>query len=141
MEQVMRPPTRRNPEHDRKDRRERIRRQRLAAPPMRTAYPRLSLLNLRFSFVDGSERPPVAQTHILHPPAAAFFHFACGFADCDGGFNLGSAIAELSGAGTREAVRQFECTGLRTRDKASGQPCGLKLECSISMQYAREMAA
>ncbi len=141
MEQEMRPPIRRNPEHDRKDRRERIRRQRLAAPAMRTAFPGLALLNLRFSFVDGSERPPVAQTHILHPPAAAFFHFGCGFADCDGGFNLSSAIAELASAGTREAVLHFECTGLRTRDKASGQPCGLKLECAISMQYARELAA
>jgi len=137
----MRPPTRRNPEHDRRDRKERIRRQRLAAPPMRIAYPGLALLNLRFSFVDGSPRPPVAQTHILHPPAAAFFHFGCGFADCDGGFDLTGTIAELAGAGKREAVRQFECKGVRARDRASGQPCGLKLECSIEMQYARDLAA
>jgi hypothetical protein len=98
-------------------------------------------LRLNFEFTDGTNRPPVAQSHILHPPAPAFFHFPCGFGDCDGGFDLGAAIEEMSGASTRKSVRQFECAGVRVRDRATGKVCGLKLECTIEMQFNRDKAA
>jgi len=137
----MRPAKSSNPEHVRRDRREKIRRQRLASPPLKSAYPRLAQLQLKFVFADGSPRAPVAQTHILHPPAAAFFHFPCGFADCDGGFELAPVISELANAWTRESVRHFECHGVRARDRATGQHCGLKLECTIAMHFANDLAA
>lgn len=136
------PKRRHNPEAARRDRLERLRRDRIAAQPLRRAYPRIAQLRLQLSFDDGSALPPASQSHILHPPAAAFFRFPCPFADCDGQFDLTDLVAESAGPKTpREISRHLECQGVRARDRLTGQPCGLKLECTISPDHLQDIAA
>lgn len=136
------PKQRHNSEAARRDRLERLRRERIAAQPLRRAYPRMAQLRLELRFNDGSALPPAAQSHILHPPAAAFFRFPCPFADCDGLFDLTGLVAESAGPKTpREISRNLECQGVRARDRLTGHRCGLKLECTISPNYLQDIAA
>ncbi|MGB8327577.1 MAG: hypothetical protein WCE48_08355 [Steroidobacteraceae bacterium] len=134
-------PTQRNPEHLRRDRREKIHRQRLAAPVLRRAYPGLAVLELRFVFSDGSPMAPADQTHFLHPPAAAFFRFPCTFADCDGEFDLTAAIEGMAASSARQQVMHLDCQGVRARDRATDRRCGLHLACTIRMSYLGDLAA
>lgn len=136
------PKNRSNPEAARRDRLERLRRDRIAAQPLRRVYPRMAQLRLEFSFDDGSALPPASQLHTLHPPAAAFFRFPCPFADCDGQFDLTAEVAEAAGLkAPREVTRRFECQGVRARDRLTGHRCGLKLECTITPEYLQDIAA
>ena len=66
--------------------RERQMRNRAAAPAMRTRYPQLASLQVGFDFSDRTEFLPSPQVTVFHPPARAFFCFACPYSDCDGEF-------------------------------------------------------
>lgn len=136
------PRNRSNPEAARRDRLERLRRDRIAAQPMRRAYPRLTQLRVNLRFEDGSGLPPAAQAHTLHPPAAAFFRYPCPYADCDGQFDLTAQVAESAGAKTpREITRKVECQGVRMRDRLTGRRCGLTLEYTVSPDCQHDIAA
>ncbi|MGH8285998.1 MAG: hypothetical protein ACRETT_09550 [Steroidobacteraceae bacterium] len=130
-----------NPEAIRRDRRERLRRERSAAQPLRVAYPQIARLRLQLNFRDGSALPPAAQSHILHPPAPAFFRFPCPFSDCDGQFDLGAPVAEIASKAGRQASHGVTCQGVRARDRLTGHQCGLKLDYTISLSYLRDIAA
>jgi hypothetical protein len=105
----------------------------MIALPLKRAFPRVTMLKLRLVFNDGSELPPAAQTHSLHPPAQAFFRFPCPFSDCDGEFDLTPVVEGMAKSLARDELRSLECQGVRVRDRATGHLCGLKLECSIQM--------
>ncbi|HET9473523.1 MAG TPA: hypothetical protein VFO82_06485 [Steroidobacteraceae bacterium] len=72
--------------------RERQRRDRAAAPLLRTRYPQLGSVQLDFEFSDRTEFLPSPQVTVFHPPARAYFCFACPYSDCDGEFNLADAV-------------------------------------------------
>lgn len=108
-----------------------MRRDRAAASPLRVALPAVQLLHLELRF-EGYVNVPAAQSHLLHPPARAFFMFPCPYADCDGQFDLTGAVhATLADSGHR-THGTLACTGSRTRDQASKQPCQLQLHYAVT---------
>ena len=67
---------------------EQLRRNWVAAPPLRVTYPAIQHLRLELKFEGTTTNIPAAQSHVLHPPARTFFEFPCPHADCDGQFDL-----------------------------------------------------
>jgi len=108
--------------------RERQRRGRIAAPALRTRYPGLSSLQLEFDFSDRSDFLPSPQVTVFHPPAPAFFSFACPYSDCDGEFNLAKPVDLAVSSREPHSRGQLRCAGTRHR----GAACTLCLEYSIS---------
>lgn len=118
----------------RQDRTERLRRDRAAALALRTAFPSVQLLRLELKF-EGSANTPTSQSHLLHPPARAFFKFPCPYADCDGQFDLDSAVQAALADPAHRAEGMLECSGTRTRAQASKQPCQLHLNYTITATF------
>ena len=108
--------------------RERQRRGRIAAPALRTRYPGLSSLQLEFDFSDRSDFLPSPQVTVFHPPAPAYFSFACPYSDCDGEFNLAKPVDLAVSSREPHCRGQLRCAGTRHR----GAACTLCLEYSIS---------
>jgi len=112
--------------------RERQRRDRAAAPVLRTRYPQLGSVQLDFEFSDRTEFLPSPQVTVFHPPARAYFCFACPYSDCDGEFNLTSAVDLAVSAREVRNEGQVRCAGKRN----GGAECTLCLEYSISAHWA-----
>ena len=111
---------------------ERQRRDRAAAPLLRTRYPQLGSVQLDFQFSDRTEFLPSPQVTVFHPPARAYFCFACPYSDCDGEFNLTSAVDLAVSANEASTEGQVRCAGKRN----GGAECTLCLEYSISAHRA-----
>jgi hypothetical protein len=111
--------------------RERHKRDRAAAPALRTIYPTLLTLQLEFEFSDRTEFLPSPQVAVMHPPARAYFRFACPYSDCDGEFDLSGPINLMVTAQQPRDTGQLRCTGTRH----GGAQCTLCLEYSISAQW------
>ena len=107
---------------------ERQRRDRAAAPVLRTRYPQLASLQVDFDFSDSSEYLPSPQVTVFHPPARAYFCFACAYSDCDGQFDLAGAIDSAVNGREARSEGQIRCAGTRH----GGTPCTLCLEYSIA---------
>jgi hypothetical protein len=110
---------------------ERHRRDRAAAPLLRTSYPRLATLQLDFEFSDRTEFLPSPQVTVLHPPARAYFCFACPYGDCDGEFDLKSPVDQMVTAEQAGSEGQMRCSGTRH----AGAQCTLCLEYSITAHW------
>ncbi len=102
---------------------ERLRRDRAAAQALRVAFPAVQHLRLELKFESTTSSTPTLQSHVLHPPARAFFEFPCPYADCDGQFDLTSAVKAALADPAHQAAGVLECAGLRVRDYASKRPC------------------
>ena len=76
----------------RQGRTDQLRRDRAIAPMLRVAFPRVQQLRIELTFTAPSSSVPAPQSHVLYPPAAAFFEYPCPWSDCDGQFNLGGAV-------------------------------------------------
>ena len=76
----------------RQDRSAQLRRDQEAAPKLRAMFPGVEQLRFELSFESVGTTTPVPQSHVLHPPARAFFSFRCPHADCDGRFELATAV-------------------------------------------------
>jgi len=107
--------------------RERHRRDRLAAPLLRMRYPQLATLQLDFEFSDRTEFLPSPQVTVFHPPARAYFCFACPYSDCDGEFNLTSQVDLVVNAREERSEGQMRCSGTRH----GGAACSLCLEYTV----------
>jgi hypothetical protein len=125
----------RHPEAARQQRREQWRRDRNAAQTLRDAFPSVELVRMTLSFEQSTPPTPTSQSHVMHPPARAFFGFACPYADCDGQFDLNAAVTALLQESKRHVEGTLECAGVRSRDKLSKQPCRLVLRYTIAAQY------
>jgi hypothetical protein len=112
--------------------RERQRRDRAAAPLLRTRYPQLGSLQLDFHFSDKSDFLPSPQVTVFHPPARAYFCFACPYSDCDGEFDLTAPVGEAVTATEQRVGGQVNCAGTRH----GGTACTLCLEYSITLHLA-----
>ncbi len=119
----------------REERTDRLRRDRAAALALRVAFPAVQQLRIELKFESGAANTPAAQSHVLHPPARAFFEFACPYADCNGHFDLTSAVnaALLHPAHLTEGA--LECRGMRAREHNSKRPCQLKLVYTVAATY------
>jgi len=107
--------------------RERHRRDRLAAPLLRMRYPQLATLQLDFEFSDRTEFLPSPQVTVFHPPARAYFCFACPYSDCDGEFNLTGQVDLVVNAREERSEGQLRCSGTRH----GGAACSLCLEYTV----------
>jgi hypothetical protein len=127
----------------RQERTEQLRHDRATAPRLRAAFPAVQQLRIEFKF-EGSrfEGPstsaPTPQSHVLYPPAAAFFEYPCPYWDCDGRFDLGGAVKTALADATHRAEGQLECGGSRVGDLASRRPCLLRLFYEVSATSATE---
>src|SRR6476620_2047266 len=111
--------------------RERQRRDRLAAPTLRVRFPQLGSVQLDFDFSDRTEFLPSPQVTVFHPPARAYFCFACPYSDCDGEFNLTRTVDIMVNAREQQADGQMICAGTRH----GGVRCTLCLEYSLQAQW------
>jgi hypothetical protein len=124
-----------SPEASRQERVDRLRRERLAAHALRVAYPTLQQLRLELTFESPSPNTPAAQSHVLHPAARAFFEFSCPYADCDGGFDLTTAVNTALANMGGKARGVLECSGHRPERHSSRRPCKLQLTYAIAATY------
>jgi hypothetical protein len=111
--------------------RERQRRDRAATRLMREKYPQIASLRLEFSFIDDVPFPPAPQVTEMHPPTKAYFVFPCPYADCDGEFDLASAVDTLA-KGARDNTGHLKCCGQRNRDRNGRSACELTLNYSLT---------
>ena len=123
------------PAAPRLQRQELLRRARAAAQPLRAAFPAVQALRLELKFEGPVSNVPATQAHVLYPPAAAFFEFACPYADCDGRFDLTQAVESTLRRSGHQAHGVLECSGLRVRQRGAREPCGLRLEYQIQTTY------
>jgi hypothetical protein len=123
------------PAAPRVQRQEMLRRARAAAQPLRAAFPTVQALRLDLKFEGPAANVPATQAHVLYPPAAAFFEFACPYADCDGRFDLTQAVESTLRRSGQQAKGTLECSGLRVRQRGVREPCGLRLEYRLETTY------
>jgi len=112
--------------------RERQRRGRLAAPLMSARFPRLGSLKLDFEFSDSSAFLPSPLVTVFHPPARAYFCFACPYSDCDGEFDLTGQVERAVSSREPESRGRLHCAGTRHR----GVACTLCLDYLITTSWS-----
>ena len=120
--------------------RERQRRDRATSQPLRVSYPQFASLKLQFEFREQNPEivAPVPHLLFMHPPSQAYFVFPCPYADCDGEFDLTSAVAELARSRESSCDGKQVCGGQRVRDKNGRGPCQLSLKYTIAPGSAAE---
>ena len=119
----------------RQERAERLRRERAAAPALRVAFPAVEQLRLELKFEGAATNIPTDQSHVLHPPARAFFEFPCPYADCDGQFDLTGVVSTTLANGLPAAEGVLKCSGQRLDRSASRIPCQLDLRYAFTVMY------
>jgi hypothetical protein len=120
-----------SPAATRQERVDRLRRDRATALALRAAFPAVQQLRLELKFEGSGANTPAAQSHVLHPPAQAFFTYPCPYADCDGQFDLTAAVSTALATAAHQAEGVLECSGVRARDRACKQPCLLRLAYTV----------
>ena len=119
----------------RQGRMDQLRRDRATAQVLRTAFPALEHLRIELRFHGPTANAPTPQSHVLYPPARAFFEYSCPYSDCDGQFDLGGAVKAALADVTNRAQGVLECHGSRGRDPASRRPCQLRLTYEVAATY------
>ena len=119
----------------RKEQMEQLRRDRATAPVLRVAFPTLHHLRIELRFQGSGSSVPTPQTHMLYPPAHAFFEYLCPYADCDGQFDLDGAVRAALAEPTHRAEGVLECHGSRGQDPASRRACLLQLTYEVTATH------
>jgi hypothetical protein len=132
----VRPPSSSSPAVLRQEHKDRLRRDRAAAPSLRVAFPSVQQLRLELKFASTTTNIPASQSHVLHPPARAFFEFPCPYADCDGQFDLTAAVDLLLADRTSKAEGTLQCQGHRPDRRATRTPCQLQLTYEFTVTYS-----
>jgi hypothetical protein len=120
------------------ERRERFRNDRAAALALREVFPAVQQLRFELNFESTTTSTPTSQSHVLHPPARAFFEFRCPYSDCDGQFDLTPAVNSALANPAHQAEGVLECCGARARDRGSKQPCQLRLLYTVTAIHHRD---
>ncbi|MDE2051384.1 MAG: hypothetical protein KGJ72_10245 [Gammaproteobacteria bacterium] len=116
----------------RQDRASQLHRDQQAAPKLRAIFPAVQQLRFELNFEGSGANTPVPQSHILHPPARAYFSFPCPHADCDGRFELADAVHAALEDPSHRIEGVLQCAGLRASDFASKPPCQLRLRFTLT---------
>ena len=109
-----------------------LHRDREAAPKLRTVFPVVEQLRFELRFEGGGAATPVPQSHVLHPPARAYFAFPCPYADCDGQFELNAAVHAVVEDPSHRIEGVLECAGSRVSDFRSKPLCKLRLYFTLT---------
>jgi hypothetical protein len=108
-----------------------LRSDRAAAASLRVAFPAVQQLRVELKFVGSNANAPGSQSHVLHPPARAFFTYPCPYANCDGQFDLSHAVNAALEEPSLRAEGILECAGLRAQKVDSRHPCQLRVLYTI----------
>jgi len=112
-----------------------LRKDRAIAQVLRSVYPTIHQLRIELKFEGQSANTPASQSHVLFPPARAFFSYPCPYSDCDGQFDLSNAVKAALANDENLAIGVVECSGSRPRDYASRQPCLLHILYEVTATY------
>ncbi len=130
-----------NVEKAHQERKERRRREHAAAQTVRSAYPQVAQVHIALEFEDGTSNAPASQVLRAASTGARVFGFPCPYADCDGQFDLHTAVTSALGNASHQTQGQLQCQGTRARDRATGRLCQLHLDYRVAAQYKRDDAA
>lgn len=119
----------------REERAERLRKDRAASQALRRAFPAVQQLRLDMQFEDTAANSPTPQSHVLYPPARAFFAFPCPCADCDGQFDLTDAVNATVADRSERTEGVLQCSGERIGGRTTRQPCLLRVVHRVSATY------
>jgi hypothetical protein len=122
----------------RQERMVQLRRDRATAPILRAAFPGVQQIRIELKFEGASSSAPTPQSHVLYPPAAAFFEYPCPYCDCDGQFDLSGAVKAALVDAAHRAEGQLECRGSRVGDRASRRPCLLRLVYEVTATFQQQ---
>ena len=114
---------------------ERLRRDRAASQSLRVAFPAIQQLRLELQFAGATTNSPGSQSHVMHPPARAFFMFPCPYANCDGQYDLSAAVHAALDDPAFRTEGSLECRGLRAQKYDSKQPCELHLLYTVTAMH------
>jgi len=114
---------------------ERLKGEGSSAPTMRSTFPAVRVLRIGLTFGGSAPNSPAPQLLELHPAARAFFAFRCPYANCDGAFDLGGAVARTIESGLQSSQGTLECSGLRARTHSTREPCLLRLDFDVMPVY------
>jgi hypothetical protein len=123
------------PATKRQVRRERLRRSHATALALREVFPAVQQLRLEFLFRGGSTSPAM-QSRVLYAAARAFFEFPCPYADCDGQFDLGTAVKAALENPTHGTAGELECSGTRVVRMGASEACQLRLNYAVTAVLA-----
>jgi hypothetical protein len=116
----------------RQDRTDQLRRDRSTAPVLRAAFPTVQQLRIELKFEGPGSSVPTPQSHVLYPPARAYFQYPCPYSDCDGQFDLAGAVKAALAAKAHHAEGVLECRGSRGHERSSSRPCQLQLVYEVT---------
>jgi len=114
------------------------RRDRATAQVLRIAFPTLQHLRIELRFRGSDSSAPTPLSHVLYPPARAFFEYRCPYSDCDGQFDLGGAVKDALSDVTHHAQGVLECRGSRGHEPASRRACLLQLLYEVIVTYRKQ---
>lgn len=114
------------------------RRDRATAQVLRIAFPTLQHLRIELTFRGSDSSAPTPLSHVLYPPARAFFEYRCPYSDCDGQFDLGGAVKDALSDVTHHAQGVLECRGSRGHEPASRRACLLQLLYEVIVTYRKQ---
>jgi hypothetical protein len=123
------------PAAKRQERRERLRNNRNTALALREVFPAVQQLRLDLVFRSPGPSNPAMQSHTLHAAARAFFEFPCPYADCDGQFDLTSAVQAALANPTHRTNGELECTGKRAVGVGESEVCRLHLSYMVAATF------
>ena len=122
----------------RQGRADQLRRDRSSAQVLRAAFPAVYQLRIDLKFDGPFSNTPTSQSHLLYPPARAYFGYPCPYSVCDGHFDLGDAVKAALANKSNVSAGVLECHGSRARDHASKQPCLLQILYEVTATYHDE---
>jgi hypothetical protein len=125
----------------RQERMDQFRRDRAAAPVLGAAFPTVEQVRIELKFEGPSSSTPTPQSHLLYPPARAFFEYLCPYWDCDGQFDLGVTVRATLADATHRAEGVLECQGSRIGDHGSRRPCLLRLSYEVTATFQQKVDA
>ena len=116
----------------RQERMDQLRRDRATASALRAAFPAVQHLRIELKFEGPGSSVPTPQSHLLYPPARAFFEYPCPYSDCDGQFDLTDAVKVALAHAEHRAEGVLTCRGSRAHERTSRRPCQLQLVYQIT---------
>jgi hypothetical protein len=114
-------------------RREQLRRGHATALALREVFPTVQQLRLEFIFRGAGSTTPATQSHTLHRAARAFFEFPCPYADCDGRFDLSSAVKAALADPRHRATGELECSGTHAVGVGTSDLCRLHVSYTVTV--------
>lgn len=102
---------------------------------MRAAFPDVACIRFELTFSEQRAVAPAEQSHVMYPPARAFFQFPCPHSNCSGTFDLSAVAKALLARNSSRASGDLECHGTRSKDVATKEACGLRVSYVVLAEY------